>query len=186
MDTVSNFLEFWRGDRVPAADPMKMLAAAYEEKAADLASLKGETMNFIVPGKDPRGRWIAVFDEGRVDEVANLASRIDEVKTSIKSISDDIAAAVALVGGPSQMPISDELGRLRSRIERATIKADATAKRMLKLHRGMPLDDLAEDPAVLDAQTDLQEIRENAEPQIADIEKRLAKLRAILERYHGV
>jgi hypothetical protein len=129
MTTLAEFMEYWSYPSQPT-DSGKILAKAYEAAAANAVALKGSCLGYIVAGKDSRGRCVPVFDEARIDEVANLLAKTKEAEAYQKSIADDIAAFMEITeGSPTSAQVVHEGERLTNHLDLARRQAARTVER---------------------------------------------------------
>jgi hypothetical protein len=182
---IQSFLDYWSEDPDNTIFPEARLFRAYMDQAATLRELKGQGRTFIVPGKDSRGRWIPVFDEGRTDEIANLSGNIEAASAKLKSICNDVIEIVALMGGPCQKDISSELSSLRTSLRLLENLASKETERATKMHPGKRPGEIEALPEVSLAYSKLDSVRAANKPRIEAIEGKLAKVREICEGYNG-
>ena len=183
---IDNFLRFWSDPGQKQDDPAFRLAHTHNTTAKRLSELRASTLSFLQPGKDSRGRWVPVFDESRVDEVAALGLEIEQTDKALKAISNDILTFMGL--SESFMTLSSltaERHKISERIKHCEKVTASALKRALDKNPH-------ESPAVLMQKADISEAyaaldrakTETAKP-LADLDERLAKVRQILEPYQA-
>ena len=186
--SLSSFLEFWKNP-VPHAqqDPIKSIYNAYVWAEQDLRELKAKGILFLVPGKDSRGRWMPVYDEGKIGDVAALSGEIEQAEAKIKSISNDIEEIYSLAGGPHQVDLQREHEQLIRSVQLAESAAGAMMRRAINA-RGrttQPLrpEEFATRPEIVEAYAKADLHKAESAPKIEEMAGRLEKIRAILEKY---
>ena len=179
-----SFLAFWSSPPQNAGvDPINRLYAAYVDADKVLCDLKAKGILYIVPGKDSRGRWMPVFDEGSSDEVAGLAGEIDATKDKIKSIANDIIEVIELSGGMESRHLFVKRSELRDRIKAASDHAANEAQKALRQNPGMALAQVQELPDVKSAYEAMETAKVELEPMLAVLLEKVEKRRAIYEKY---
>lgn len=161
------------------------VARAYHDSVAELAELKESGRLYIVPGKDSRGRWVPVFDEDCVDEVANLATQISDTKAKLESIANDIEEIVSLGDGPGVWSLVTKLQELRHRVRTATAHVTAESTKAIQKNPGMPLAEINQLPAVIEAYGNLAAVKAEAEPEIAVLSEKFDRRQAIYTQYEA-
>ncbi|NBJ17114.1 MAG: hypothetical protein FNP40_16455 [Dehalobacter sp. 4CP] len=186
--SLSSFLEFWKNP-VPHAqqDPVKSLYNAYVRTAQELAARKAKGILFLVPGKDSRGRWIPVYDEGKINDVAALSGEIEQTAAKLKSISNDIEEVQTLAGGHYMLELQREHEQLIHSVQLAESVASAMMRRAINA-RGrttQPLrpEEFATRPEIVEAYAKADLHKAESAPKIEEMAGRLEKIRAILEKY---
>jgi len=164
-------------------EPNVAVAAAYREALASLAEQRARTLSYMVPGKDSRGRWMPVYDEGSTDEVAGLAGEIDATKDKIKSIANDIIEVIELSGGMESRHLFVKRSELRDRIKAASDHAANEAQKALRQNPGMALAQVQELPDVKSAYEAMETAKVELEPMLAVLLEKVEKRRAIYEKY---
>lgn len=184
MSSLSAFLEFWHEPPQWATpDPLRRLYHAFVAVDEDLRELKSQAWEFILPGKDSRGRWMPVFDGDRTDEISLLASHIDAARDRLKSISNDIEQLFALAGGPSQMALNREREELARTIANAAQGAARSAEREQRQHKDMRPSQIEALPRVSIAYAALDKAKSENTPLIEAIDAKLSQIREITEKY---
>jgi len=190
MSPLKDFLAYWQNPPHSVdADPVQVLYHVYRATEADLDDLKSQGRIYIIPGKDSRGRWIPMFDEGKIDDIALLSGDIEATKMKLKTISNDIAEVCALAGSPTSLILQTEHERLRKSIKLAEATAGAAMRRAIN-GRGRTTqpprpDELATRPELVEIYAKADILRAESEPKIAEMFGRLEKIREISEKYRG-
>lgn len=186
--TLSSFLEFWRAPPPHAqTDPVKSLYNAYMWAEQELADLKAKGILFLVPAKDSRGRWVPVYDEGRINDVAALSGDIEQTAAKIKSISNDIEEVQTLAGGPYTLELQREHEQLIHQVRLAEAAAGAAMRRAIN-GRGRQAapprpEEIATRPELVELYADADLLKAESAPKIEEMRIRLEKIREILEKY---
>jgi hypothetical protein len=183
MASSDPFFDYWSKPDHPD-DPAKVLAVAHAQAVRELDDLKSKGVSYLVPGKDSRGRWVPVYDDAHIDEIASLGTSIAQCSEKLKSISNDIEEFVSITDGKFWM--SGLIGE-RSALYKRNAFCERHAAAMLK----KALDkDMHTSPAVLMQRADIAEAyaaqakakEETAKP-IAELDEKIGKLNEILDRY---
>ena len=186
MDLPS-FLAHWEeADHRPVRieDQARQLYTAHSEASQRLASLKAQGVSFIVPGKDSRGRWMPVYDDARVDDIAALGSEIEQTGKKIKSICNDIEAFLKLSGGrPTVSEIANERNALLSRVRHCEKHAAVSLKKALDRDPHTSPAVLMQRADIAEAYNALKRAQEETKEPLAVFDGQLGKLHAILNRY---
>ena len=187
MDLPS-FLQFWKeadgrsGLRIE--DAARSLYVAHTESSRKLASLKAQGVSFIVPGKDSRGRWIPIYDDSRVDDIAALGSEIEQTGKKIRSICGDIEAFLKISGGrPTVSEIANERNALLNRVRHCEKHAGALLKRGLDKDPHTSPAMLMQKSGIGEAYAALNRAKEETAKPLAGFEDQLGKIHAILNKY---
>lgn len=183
---IENFLRFWADPGQKQDDAAFRLAHAHAANTKRLKELRASTLSFLQPGKDSRGRWVPVFGEGQVDEVAALGLEIEQTDKALKQVCNDIIAFLKESdGNPLLASISGQRNRLLDRVKHCEKSAASALKRALDKNPH-------ESPAVLmqrsdigQAYTDLDRAKDETANPLADLEERLKKARQIIEPYQN-
>jgi hypothetical protein len=183
---IENFLRFWSDPNTKQDDAAFRLAHAHKTATAKLKELRASTLSFLQPGKDSRGRWVPVFGEGQVDEVAALGLEIEQTDKALKQVCNDIIAFLKESdGNPLLASISGQRNRLLDRVKHCEKSAASALKRALDKNPH-------ESPAVLmqrsdigQAYKDLERAKDETAKPLADLEERLKKARQIIEPYQN-
>lgn len=183
---IEPFLRFWSDPSQKQDDACFRLYHAHQAATSKLKELRASTLGFLQPGKDSRGRWVPVFDEGRVGDVAALGTEIEQTDEKLKSVSNDIAAFLELSeGNPMISSIAGRRNQVLDRIKHCERAAASGLKRSLDKNSH-------ESPAVLMQREDiaaaysaLAKAKSETEKPLADLESRLQKARAIIEPYEN-
>ena len=183
---IENFLRFWSDPGQKQDDAAFRLAHAHAANTKRLKELRASTLAFLQPGKDSRGRWVPVFGEGQVDEVAALGLEIEQTDKALKQVCNDIIAFLKESdGNPLLASISGQRNRLLDRVKHCEKSAASALKRALDKNPH-------ESPAVLmqrsdigQAYTDLDRAKDETANPLADLEERLKKARQIIEPYQN-
>jgi len=181
--SLQTFLDFWKEEPQNTIDPTARLYRAHQKHLQELLDLKAQGRIYIVPGKDSRGRWIPVFDDSRVDEIAVLASRINAASGKLESITNDIIKLVELAGGPSLAKIERELSDLQGQIGLAEARASQLFRKTQNSNLRMTPEQILDLPEVKEAYEGLKAIKTKNEPLIAALVEKESRLREIYERY---
>ena len=186
MDLPS-FLQFWKeADSRPVRidDQARQLYTAHIQATQKLASLRSKGLSFVVPGKDSRGRWIPIYDDARVDDIAALGSEIEQTGKKIKSICSDIEAFLKLSGGrPSVSEIANERNALLNRVRHCEKHAAALLKRALDKDPHTSPAVLMQRADIAEAYAALNRAKEETAKPLAGFDDQLGKIHAILNRY---
>jgi len=183
---LENFLRYWSGPSAGQDDAAFRLFKAHVDCTKKLKELRASTLTYLQPGKDSRGRWVPVFDEGKTDEVAALGRSIEETDKALKQVCNDIIAFLELTeGNPYLSSLASRRNAILDRILHCERAAGGALKRALSANPH-------ESPAVLmqradisQAYKDLERAKEETAKPLADLESRLAKARAIIAPYEG-
>jgi len=186
MPGLESFLAYWRDPAQKQDDAMFRLFHEFTTTTAKLRDLRASTLIFLQPGKDSRGRWVPVFDDGRVDEVAALGREIEQADAKLKSVSNDIKAFLELSDGqPTLTSIAVGRNRILDRIKFNEKHAAAILKQALDRSPH-------ESPAVLMQRSDVSEAYAAVErckqetcASLTDLEERLKRARQIIEPYES-
>jgi hypothetical protein len=181
---IENFLRYWSDPNTKQDDAAFRLAHAHKIATAKLKELRASTLAFLQPGKDSRGRWVPVFDEGKTDEVAALGLEIEKTDKALKQVCNDIIAFMeASEGNPMLTSLANRRNMILDRIKHCEKAAAVGLKRALDKNPH-------ESPAVLmqradisQAYKDLERAKEETAKPLADMEDRLAKARQIIGPY---
>jgi hypothetical protein len=187
--TPQEFLRFWQDQSksngpMAAEDVAQKLAVAHVKATQKLATLKAQGVSFIVPGKDSRGRWVPIYDDARVGDIATLGSEIEQAGNKIKSVSNDIIAFLELSEGkPMLSAIVHEREQLRRRILATEKHAAAALKKALDKDPHTSPAVLMQRADIAEAYSAMNKAKEETEKPLADLDERLGKMREILDRY---
>ena len=188
--SLKSFLDYWQKPPHSAdADPVQVLYRAYVATECDLNDLKSQGRLYIVPGKNSRGQWMPVFDEGKTDVIALLASDIEATNTKLKAISNDIEDVCTLAGAPTMLNLQTEHEQLKKSIMLAEAAANAGMRRAIN-GRGRTAqpprpEELATRPELVELYAHADSLKAELTPQIGALGDRLEKIRAITEKYQG-
>ena len=185
---LSSFLEFWQSPPPHAqTDPVKSLYNAYVRAEQNLADLKAKGILFLVPAKDSRGRWIPVYDEGKINDVATLSGEIERTAAEIKSISNDIEEVQTLAGGPYMLELQREHEQLIHQVRLAEAAAGASMRRAIngrgRTNQPPRPEEIATRPELVEIYAKADILKAESAPKIEEMFGRLEKIRAILEKY---
>jgi hypothetical protein len=181
---IENFLHFWADPGQKQDDAAFRLALAHRTNITRLKELRASTLAFLQPGKDARGRWVPVFDEGKTDEIAALGLEIEKTDKALKQVCNDIIAFLEVSKGNHLLTsIAYQRNVILDRILHCERVAGGVLKRALSTNPH-------ENPAVLmqradiaAAYKDLDNAKAETAKPLADLEGRLAKARQIIEPY---
>jgi hypothetical protein len=186
--SLQQFLDFWSNPPAPyRSDPIKAIYQAYGATQSEIAELKSQGRQYIVPAKDSRGRWIPVFDEGKTDDIALLASQIEAANSKLKSISDDVETVCNLAGACSMVELVTKHEQTRHSVQLAETAAGAAMRRAIN-GRGRTTapprpDEIATRPEIVEIYAKADILRAELTPKIEEMAGRLDKIRTILEKY---
>jgi hypothetical protein len=181
--TPQAFLAFWQAQSTktgPSEDRAGQLYHAYRDLQAESDQLRQKSISFLLPGKDARGRWIAVFSESHVDEVASLAQKISDIEDGLKSISNDIIRFMELAGGPELRFLLDAVGVEYRRIKAAEQHVNAMVMVAASKAAGS---DIREDAGVKKAYDTLAATKREVEPKIKVLVERRDKAEEIIKKH---
>jgi hypothetical protein len=183
---IAPFLAYWGNPAQPQNDAAFRLYHSHRAALEKLRDLKAGTLAFLQPGKDPRGRWVPVFDESRIDEVATLGVEIENANERLKQTSNDIMVFLELSeGNPTLTSISIQRGRIIDRIHHNEKVAAVALKRALDKNPHDAPAMLMQTPDIAKAYKAIDQCKKETEKPLAVLETRLQKARKIIEPYEN-
>lgn len=177
---MKEFLQYWAKSR-DQQDDARSLFSAHQSALAALESSRQKTHGFIIPLNGSKG-WHPGFDPDETEQVVALAAEIDARKAALKSIAQEIEAFVAVAGGPTFRPLSDQIQAARRRVSDSRLKAKAISRVAMNTNPSLSPAEIQELPEVLEANLALVKTCEEFEPVIADLTTRIEKAREILKK----
>ncbi len=174
MMTIDEFLE-----GVKPESKESKLAEAYKHALADFESEQSRLLKCLRVEKTSKG-IIPVFSS----EAESLALSLKEAESRVTLVRSDIEAFLQVTGSePSLLGLADKLARSRRTLSNVTLEASnvrAHAIRQNPKMSALEVESLEPVQAALDKKDRAQA---ELEPLITDLETRLSKARAILEKY---
>ena len=182
---MKQFLAFWesnpdRNSRAP--DQAMRLYAAYKNASANLAGLKSQTGQYVIPVRSGKS-LVPGFDPEKLNEVADLASSIEAGEKRIGAIARDIDEFMELCEGPRFGHLSQ---KRRSLYTELSNKETAYKHTILKLTSANPEalpSEVEAMPAAVTARGEWLELKGKLEPAIAEATDRIEKAQKILAKH---
>jgi len=181
MKEIEEFVQYWSTGHKPAPNEQNdgnVLYNAYITALRELENSRAKTAAFLVPENTGKG-WHPGFDPEKIEGVAALAAEIEAKRAALKSVSQAIGDFVEAAGAPSLGSLAGQLHDARQRLSGFSVRArNATSLATNKNPRLAPAE-IQDLPEVLEANAALARMREELEPQIANLTGRLEKGRKI-------
>lgn len=129
---------------------------------------------------DKSGKWIPFFP--RSPEVDSVVSKLDEADHKLASMSSDTAELATLMSGYSSIA---EMARAKNGAASAIQQAESSIRKAMQtaIAQGVSPEDLRDAEAVRDAELRRDAIVAEKGSLSGDLAARIAKAKAILERY---
>jgi predicted RNA-binding Zn ribbon-like protein len=176
---IDAFLDFWQ--QKPGSPEGKM-AEAYHRAVLDFDNRQTGLLKSIRPQK-ASGKLIPVFVEGSEQLIAGF----EEAETHLAEVRADIEAYLALTDGqPSMSGLNDKLFRARRGIAEASLEARRTLERALRETNSSSMEEIEGVPAVQAAMDKKDQTQRQLEPVVEDLQGRISKVKAILEKYNKI
>jgi len=193
MTTVAEFFDYWRDAKLRReefgfADPTRPDDAEKlhdEHLAASkvLEDTKAEVLKFLRPVKTGKGVWSVGFDPNAIEKIAELGNLIEDTDQKLQSIAQTVAQFLELSGGACRIEeIATRRATIRQRLKAAENFAKAAVNTELRRAGGgdISLDRIKEIPAVGEAYGKLAILHEELDPQLEDLDRRLAAMRPLV------
>ena len=182
---MEQFLDFWgsnpdRNSRAP--DQAMRLYIAYKNASSNLASLKQQTVNYLIPIHSGKN-LIPGFDSEKLNEVADLAASIEAGEKRIGAIARDIDEFMTLCEGPRFGQLSQKRRSLHLELSN---KETAYKHTILKLTSANPEaipSEIEAMPTAVTARGEWLEMKSKLEPAIAEATDRIEKAQRILAKH---
>lgn len=129
---------------------------------------------------DGKNLWRPYFP--RSPEVDGIIAKIDTADHTLATLASDTAELAEAMGDFKSIA---ELARAMNAASSAVTRAEHNVRTIMSglIKRGVTLEDVGEDPAVIEAQLALDRVISEHKPLAEDLTARIAKAKAILERY---
>ena len=129
---------------------------------------------------DKSGKWIPFFP--RSPEVDGLVSKLDEADHKLASLASDIAELATLMGEYKSI---EEMARAKNGAASAIQQAESSIRKAMQtaIAQGVSPEDLRDAESVRDAELRRDAIVAEKGSLSEDLAARIAKAKAILERY---
>ena len=185
MHSQDSFWAFWSDPPNKRDDAARAFITARDNALKALADLRIRTVALVRPINNGKA-WVVGFDPDKIDEAAGIAAEMSNLDGKLKSISYDVDEFHSVTGG---VPVISELVAERNALLKRVLVVEKRAAEALKAALGR---DPHTSPAVLmqrndvsEAYSALEKAKAETSGPIEDLNEKIGKLNAILEKYRA-
>lgn len=129
---------------------------------------------------DKSGKYVPYFP--RSPEVDSVVAKLDEADHKLATLASDASELAEAMGDFKSIA---EMARAMNAASSAVTRAEHNVRSVMSglIKRGVTLEDVGEDEAVIKTQLDLDRVIAEHKPLAEDLGERMKRAKAILERY---
>ncbi|WP_369425691.1 hypothetical protein [Methanothrix sp.] len=161
-------------------DPDALLDSAKQRIENELRDAGRQLAELIVPVKDGDA-WVPAFDSQRLDEVAEIAHRIEDLRYRLGAIESDRELLREILEEDTLDRLRNERDKLRSQRARVDMRMRALRRRLaIKHHNEIAA---VEDPEYLEAQEAASQELNRINAVIASLDGRIERIESIVKKW---